>query len=422
MEEKIRRAKGLKNQKRWTEAIPLYQELVGEKPDNVNLLADLGWCQSRADKRHEAIETYRRLVELESDNPKWYYSLGYQHYIGEKEHRQAVDCFRKALELYPEYFVVKYRLAYSLLQVAGHRERTETSEFREALEHLEEARTTYQKMNAREQRSNRINYGKICYQLGKVYAELNQWDKALDCLGVCNETNPSEDSWYQTAKVLFRRGNIEEAFSVLPNSEKFYVKELKADILAALGKQSESIKILQEVASVRKKDYILRNVAEKFLAQGDFHAAYTWVNQAIVMKPDNHKNHLCLAQIYYNLGLLEKAKQSAEWAAELKLEGYGYAYSEAYELLETIENEINALDYLGDDEKILRSLGIREGRISKINGDRGFGFIQSGSESFFFHFSVVDAEKQSELKEGAQVKFEWKLGNKGPMATNLELV
>ena len=63
------------------------------------------------------------------------------------------------------------------------------------------------------------------------------------------------------------------------------------------------------------------------------------------------------------------------------------------------------------------------GRIKKIIKDKGFGFIQpdDGSDDVFFHRSSVGDQTQFEdLREGEEVQFQVRPGDKGPRAFDLK--
>jgi len=63
-----------------------------------------------------------------------------------------------------------------------------------------------------------------------------------------------------------------------------------------------------------------------------------------------------------------------------------------------------------------------EGTIKRIT-DKGFGFINDGSEKdMFFHCSAVEGVPFEELREGQRVSFEVGRGPKGPRAENVQLV
>ena len=60
-----------------------------------------------------------------------------------------------------------------------------------------------------------------------------------------------------------------------------------------------------------------------------------------------------------------------------------------------------------------------EGTIKRLT-DKGFGFINTGSEKdLFFHSSNVEGVSYEELQEGQQVSFNEGRGPKGPRAENV---
>ncbi|MET0152907.1 MAG: cold shock domain-containing protein [Candidatus Binatia bacterium] len=64
------------------------------------------------------------------------------------------------------------------------------------------------------------------------------------------------------------------------------------------------------------------------------------------------------------------------------------------------------------------------GRIKKILRDKGFGFVQpdDGSDDVFFHRSRLGPKTQFEdLREGDEVQFQVRPGEKGPQAFDLKV-
>jgi len=64
------------------------------------------------------------------------------------------------------------------------------------------------------------------------------------------------------------------------------------------------------------------------------------------------------------------------------------------------------------------------GRIKKILSDKGFGFItpDDGGDDVFFHRSRVAPKTQFEdLREGDEVQYQVKPGDKGPQAFDLRV-
>ena len=64
------------------------------------------------------------------------------------------------------------------------------------------------------------------------------------------------------------------------------------------------------------------------------------------------------------------------------------------------------------------------GTIKKIVRDKGFGFIvpDDGSDEVFFHRSRLGAKVQFEdLREGDEVEFQVRPGEKGPQASEVKV-
>ncbi len=63
-----------------------------------------------------------------------------------------------------------------------------------------------------------------------------------------------------------------------------------------------------------------------------------------------------------------------------------------------------------------------EGTIKRVT-DKGFGFIQNGTDKdMFFHSSSVEGVGFEELREGQRVSYEVGQGPKGPRAEHVQLV
>jgi CspA family cold shock protein len=61
------------------------------------------------------------------------------------------------------------------------------------------------------------------------------------------------------------------------------------------------------------------------------------------------------------------------------------------------------------------------GKVKWFNDAKGYGFIEQeeGGEDVFVHFSAIQAEGFRTLREGQDVEFELKTGDKGLNAQNV---
>ena len=63
-----------------------------------------------------------------------------------------------------------------------------------------------------------------------------------------------------------------------------------------------------------------------------------------------------------------------------------------------------------------------EGKIKRLT-DKGFGFIETGSDTdMFFHSSNVEGATFDQLREGQRVSYTAGRGPKGPRAENVRLI
>lgn len=63
-----------------------------------------------------------------------------------------------------------------------------------------------------------------------------------------------------------------------------------------------------------------------------------------------------------------------------------------------------------------------EGTIKRLT-DKGFGFIDTGSDKdMFFHSSNLEGVSYDELREGQRVSYDEGRGPKGPRAENVKLI
>jgi CspA family cold shock protein len=65
---------------------------------------------------------------------------------------------------------------------------------------------------------------------------------------------------------------------------------------------------------------------------------------------------------------------------------------------------------------------LAEGTIKRLT-DKGFGFIDTGSDSdMFFHMSALEDASFDQLQEGQRVSYDVGQGPKGPRAENVRLI
>ncbi|OPX31126.1 MAG: hypothetical protein B1H40_04500 [Candidatus Latescibacteria bacterium 4484_181] len=90
--------------RRYQEAISIWQQALQKSPDDVSILVRLGVALSLLERYPQAEAVLNRALEAEPDNPKVLYNLGLV-YLRQNQDEKALRCFSKTLELvnwYPE--------------------------------------------------------------------------------------------------------------------------------------------------------------------------------------------------------------------------------------------------------------------------------------------------------------------------------
>jgi tetratricopeptide (TPR) repeat protein len=415
---------------KWEEALDAYESLLEPNTQDIALLEKCAWCASRSAKYEKAIKYYNRLVNQQTHNAKWFYGIGYQYYM-QKQWASANDWFQKALVIYPDYLVVKYRYGYSLRQLCGQKLVLTKDEYWKSLQQFKECESIWNCYTDDLKKQNAATYANICFQRGKLLIERNRIEEALVLFVTALSLSGGEfeECNYQASKAYLALGDAEKARLMLPkNSSKYYVKELDIEILLAEGKNIEAENSLNKLLCFRRKDYLYRRLCILCCKRGSYNEAYKYILEAEKLNPDNHLNIFEKASIYSQMGILLKAKAEAEKAMNIKQNKYSSEYKEARKLVTDIENIISSTNYKADDIDKLNALNLEAssgriiGEVSSFNTDRGFGFITENNQKYFFHISSIPKSIQNNIKQGMKLYFNFEQTSKGKTATNISQV
>lgn len=411
---------------KWDDALAF--TLQFETPLSDELLEKQAWCYSRTNRYDEAIAIYKDLLQKQPDKALWHYSLGYQYYA-QKNYLASIPHFEKALEYYPNYFKVKYRVAYALFQVAGVDNSWTKAEFWKAVQHLKDCHNIYTSYNDEEKEKSKSTYADICALHGKsIVNSKNYLDKAIEYFQTSLSLKENDDVKYQLAKACFTKGDGEAALEILPaNSKSFYIEQLKSDIFAAQGDLSKSNEILLRTVRFHRKDFLYQRLAQNYIGLSDAVKAVEYALLAIQNGKRNHKNYFICGQAYYVMQNFKTAVTYFEQARAKKQQAFGIDYVEALQEVERImaETDGSPTDMITGNTVLQRSAkltdGHKKGVVKTYNSNRGFGFIKENisNQDFFFHYRQYENGNVTP-QIGVAVTFETEQTSKGDQAKNIQ--
>ena len=401
----------------WENALNFLESTKEQLGDD--LLERKAWCCSRLEKYPEAIEIYRDLLSRQPNNAKWLYSLGYQFYA-QKNYSKSVEYFERALEIYPEYLKVKYRIAYAYLQLSGTENQWTKDVYWKAIKHLKDSHIIYSNYSLDQKEKDKSTYADICALHGKTMLNSQKYiDNAIELFYLSLSLKYDEDVQYQLAKGYYLKKDYQGALDNLPKSNKpsYYVLELEAQILTDNQKYEESNKVLFRIIKFRRKDYLYQRIANNFLSIGNNGKAMEFALKAVSLDGRNYKNYLICGRICKEI---KQYKTSIEYLEKARLNKQKKYQCDEPEDIRLIE-EINVItsNYPIDEICVANSLEQQVGIISKYNSSRGFGFIRAKltGKDYFFHIKSVLTNRLP--TQGMEVRFEIMQSEKGQVATNI---
>jgi tetratricopeptide (TPR) repeat protein/cold shock CspA family protein len=420
----MRSAQELENELKWTEAAAQYVQLLDDSP-SVDVYERAAWCFSRAGEYQNAIEYLLKLHELEPLSAKWLYMIGYQYYC-QKEWNGAIEWFEKALKCYPDYFIVKYRLAYAYVQTAGIYKKLTKAEYWKAIGHLKDCHKLWDTFDDIKRQKERNTYFDVNFLHGKILMDLpRHYSQAINLFQTALGIKPTDEfAKYNLAKTFYLSGEYQKAQENIPAGNQYYIVELTAYTEAKLGNYQKAISIVDQLLLQRKSDYLYAFLAEVYMLETNPEKAYKAARQALSLGKKNHKNYYVIAKVYYHYGLLDKAVESLELAIKMKQSKYDASYAECDELREKILQEKSS-DYK-DDPKLIEKLDgliaaprFEQSVICRYNSEKGFGFIKGNLKDIFFHVSNCNYRN---IAVGDSVRFSTTTTERGLMAVDVRKV
>ena len=160
------------------EAVVAYQEKTIEFNKRfINPWIRLGNVFDKQDRNNEAIDAYRKAIEIDPGNAQNWFELG-NAYFNARSYEEAINAYKKAIELNPAHGWSYSNLALSLVERGEFQ--TAVPLYRKSIELLQEAKDKAMSWN----------------RLGNAYRKLNDYDNAIQAFAKADELD-AENSGFR---------------------------------------------------------------------------------------------------------------------------------------------------------------------------------------------------------------------------------
>jgi len=192
-----------------SKAESIFKEL-SEQFDFYEIHYSLGVIYEKTNRKYDAMEEYKKVVEVEPNFDQAHFSLGYMYDEISEDNKEDItsDNTMKAIEHYKEVLRLDENNFWANINLGSIYERNDQNE--EALKYFLKA---YQNKNIKEM---------VCYNLGVAYYKLKQYDESLKYYNEELEKENPFPSTYYNIGILYKDG-----FHDYEKSKYYYLKALE---------------------------------------------------------------------------------------------------------------------------------------------------------------------------------------------------
>jgi tetratricopeptide (TPR) repeat protein len=178
------------------------------KKDHANIYLELGFASSRLKQNYEAIDHYKKAMEIDPKSHVAYNGIGEVYRDNSKDRDEAMLWYQKSLAIKPKERKACYGMGYCL---------NSKGKYSEAVDYLK---------TAIEQEST---YTAAYVELGYSYYALNRNTEALDNFKIALQQNPlNENARYYSGLVYIKQGNKKMAQQMVDELRKISSKNADA--------------------------------------------------------------------------------------------------------------------------------------------------------------------------------------------------
>jgi tetratricopeptide (TPR) repeat protein len=183
----------MKKTRNFNGAIAAYQGAIRQNPGYVEAYDALGGIYRQTNQADKAIAVYQKAVENDPSSAKIFYGMGAVFQNNKRDYAKAVENFRKATQLDPEYDLAYYSLGVSL---------TELGKFNEAIMSIEQALAV----------TSKKSWPDANYRLSVAYNKLGNCNEALDHAATAMQQKKNHGgAAYEAGKASNCLGNEQKA-------------------------------------------------------------------------------------------------------------------------------------------------------------------------------------------------------------------
>lgn len=297
---------------RLPEAEALYRQVLTIKPDNADVLFNLGVALKQQGKADEAIAAYRQTIDIRPNYAEAHYNLG-NLLLGLSKLDEAIDSYRHAIQINPDHADANSNLGVALKRqgkldeaiAALQRTTAINAQHAEAYCNLGDAQMALRKLDEavdayRHAIRVRPDYAVAYFNLGVALTGQDKSDEAIaayrQAIGINSDL---VEAHVNLGNLLSGLGKLDEAAAAYRRAS-----EIEPDSVAAhynLGNALKDQGRLDDAATAYRRAISINsnhaeahaNLAIVLMWQGKHDAALTEYRQAIAIEPDS-------AEIYSN--------------------------------------------------------------------------------------------------------------------------
>jgi protein O-GlcNAc transferase len=281
-----------------------------------------------------------------SDSAKLHYNQG-NRFFDQNNLAEAISCYKKALEIRPDYFEAVFNLA-KAHQERGNLEKA-ISRYQEATKlkpdlfqayfnlgilfqesrHFQKAISFYEKALAAKPK-----FVEALNNMGTAYQKLNDFDKAISCFRKALELKPEfSTAYYNMGKAYYDYGCCLEAIkcynrALLLNSDNAPAWYNMGKAFYEIGDFDQAMACYQRSIQIKSDNVnVLYDMGLAYRAQGRINDMIACYEKALQIKPNSPETHYNLAVAYKKLEKMKQAFSHCRKALELQPdfgEAFGY--------------------------------------------------------------------------------------------------